>query len=147
MTGREPDGEVTAGRVTARDHTEWVDVVEVGQPIEGRSDVVERAGPPTARLTDAPELDVPGSDPPPGEVVRERRHQRAIPPGAPEAPVEEHDAGPGPAVGRGQVQVRNLVGMLAVRDAGRGRLVVIHHEVSGSPHASGDRGSGAKHLW
>ena len=121
VTGREPDGEVTTGRVTARDDTARVDVVEVGQSVEGGRDVVERAGPPTARLPDAPVLDVPGGDPAPGEVVRERRHQRAIPPRAPEASVQEHDAGPWPALGRGQVEVRDLIGVVAVREARRRR--------------------------
>ena len=69
MAGREPDREVTAGRVAARDDPGRVDVVDLGQPIEARSDVGERAGPPTALLADAPVLEVPGGDPLPGEVA------------------------------------------------------------------------------
>jgi len=121
---------VTAGRVTAGDHTVLVDVIELGEAVECRRDIVEGSGPPTARLPDTPVLDVPGGDPAPGEVVREWRHQRAIPPRPPETPVEERDARPGTPFRRGEhVEVRDLVGVLAVRQAWRGRdFVVIHRK-------------------
>ena len=96
MAGSEPDGEVTAGRVTARDHSTRVHLVDLGQPVECGGDVVERAGPPTPRLPDTPVLDVPGGDPTPGEVARERCHQRAVPPVRQKPPWRSATTGQGP---------------------------------------------------
>ena len=108
-------------RVAARDDPLGLDVRYRGEVIDRGGDVLERAGPAAAVLPDPPELDVPGGDPSPGQVDREWRHQRPVPARPPEPTVEQHDARPRPSVPSGQVEIGDLVVVVAVRDARRGR--------------------------
>jgi hypothetical protein len=77
--------------VAARRDARRVDLLDRGQAIDGGRDIRERPRPAAAFVPDAPELDVPRNDPAPHRVVRERVHQRPVPPAAPEAAVDEHD--------------------------------------------------------
>ena len=117
----EPEREVPARRVAAGCDPRLVDVGDVGEPVDGRRDVVERPGPATSLLPDAPVLDVPRRDPVRREVDRQGRHQRAVPARPPEAAVQKDDARPWAALPGRKVEVGNLVGVLAVGDAGSGR--------------------------
>ena len=99
-----------------------LDLVDLREPIDGRGDVLQRAGPAAALLSDAPVLDVPRGDPARGEVdARAGSSSVRSQPRPPEAAVEEDDARPRPSLARRQVEIRDLVGVVAVCDARRGR--------------------------
>jgi hypothetical protein len=74
------------------DGSPGVDVRNAPQRVDGLRDVLEGARPAAAVLPHSAVLDVPAGETAPGEVERERRHQRPIPALAPEAAVQEHDA-------------------------------------------------------
>src|SRR6188472_1191241 len=115
---------VTAGRDSRR-----VDLLDPGEVVDCGGDVFEGPRPASALLADAAKLDVPGSDAAPGEIVSEWGHQRPVPAAAPEAAVDEHDAGPRSSLAGGQVEVRDGVWVVAVREARRRwRLVLNRHK-------------------
>jgi len=115
MACRQPECEVPAGRVADRDDPGWVDTVETGKRIGSGRDVLERAGPAASLLAHPPVLDVPDGEAPARKVVRQWRHQRAVPPPLPETSVNEDDRRARPLTDR-QVEIPDLVGMVAVRD-------------------------------
>ena len=87
---REPQREVAAGRVADRGDAPRIDLRACGERVGGGRDVLERSRPASARAADPAVLDVPREVAARGEVVRHRRHQRAVPGIAPEAAVD-HD--------------------------------------------------------
>ena len=130
MAPGEPDGQVPSRRVAEGDDAGAVDLVELGDLVDRGGGVCQRSGPATAGLADAPVLDVPGGDSPAREVMRERRHQGAIPPPLPEAPVDQDDCRPWPFTER-EVKVADLIGVVAVRDlTGRRKLARRHPQAS-----------------
>src|SRR6187200_1690499 len=110
---------VTAGRDSRR-----VDLLDPGEVVDCGGGVFEGPRPASALLADTAKLDVPGSDAAPGEIVSEWGHQRPVP-----AAVDEHDAGPRSSLAGGQVEVRDGVWVVAVREARRRwRLVLNRHK-------------------
>jgi hypothetical protein len=107
------------------DHTGRIELRHIGERVDAGGDVEQSARPASSLLADTAVLEVPGSEATSREVERQRGHHRAIPALAPEAAVDEHDTRPG-TVGRGgQVQVGDLIGVVAVAD----------DEGGGRPHA------------
>lgn len=132
---REPEGELTTGRVSNNAKAGPVDPIPIRQSeerVSGSDEIVKGAGPAAPRIADSPVLDVSGRGPGRGQRVAEMPYVQKIIPGSLKTAVDHDQTGVrAKAGGKSEIDElqpgRSVGEPMISRGSGLGKNSITHH--------------------